>query len=103
MTPAVAVDWDGTLVHGDTWLPGAERALLGLRRSRYEIIVHTVRAGWPQGREQIAAKLDSLGFRENEVRIEAKPDALCYIDNRGYRFTGDWQDALRHLASLEAK
>jgi hypothetical protein len=97
----VAVDWDHTLVEGGDWLPGAERALIGLRRGRYRIIVHSSRATYDQGRQEIAAKLSSIGFHENEVRIEPKPEAILYIDDRAYRFDGDWPAALRHLRSLE--
>ena len=99
----VAIDWDHTLVQDGGWLPGAERALLGLRRHRYRLVIHSSRARFPEGKVEIAAKLASLGFREGEVEIEAKPDAIVYIDDRGYRFTGDWAAALRHLRALEGR
>jgi len=97
---AVAIDWDDTLVTNGDWLPGAERALIGLRRARYEIIIHSCRAAWPEGRAEIEAKLASA--RLSGLRLEAKPDALAYIDNRAIHFD-DWVTVLRQLRTMEAR
>jgi len=99
----VAIDWDHTLVENGDWLPGAERALLGLRRHGYRLAIHSSRALHPEGKVQIAGKLGTLGFREGEVEIMAKPNAIVYIDDRGYRFAGDWAAALRHIRTLEGR
>jgi len=104
----VAIDWDDTLVGSSKhpkgrWLPGAPAALLGLRRARYELVIHSCRAGWPEGRDEIAAMLATIGFRGGELRIEPKPEALCYGDDRAIPFTGDWTTALKQIRALEAK
>ena len=94
--PAVAIDYDGTLVdeHG-VINSGALTALKAFRRMGLTIIVYSSRASHPEGREKIAQTLERRGFPESEkLRIEPKPEALIYIDDRGHRFAG-WSDAIR--------
>ncbi len=91
MKLTIALDWDGTIVdkQGD-WTPGAEQALRALLTRGHTVIVHSSRANWQGGIDQIAAKLGVLAQR---VAIYPKPQADCYFDNRGHKFT-DWSDVL---------
>lgn len=95
--PAVCVDFDHTLVHDGEWLPGALRSLKDLRSLGLTIIVYSTKANRPAGREEIAAALAHRGFPESDrLRIEPKPEALIYVDDRGHRFT-DWHSAMRAI------
>lgn len=96
MTRIVAVDYDGTLVDTDgEWLPDARNALRAIRRMGHEVVVHSSRANWDGGREQIRAKLETAMFKD--VRIEPKLDAFRYVDNLAIPYAGDWYRVLRQL------
>lgn len=94
----IACDWDNTLVDSDgEWLDGAVLFLRRLRRRGYSPFIHSCRANWPGGRDQIAAKLATSGFKD--MRIEPKPAALRYVDDLNVLFDGDYQavfDAVTH-------
>lgn len=97
--PTVCIDFDDTLVgykkYGTPgeWLPGACAALRFFRKKRYTIVIHSCRAQWPEGRAAIVAKMKEIGFNESgRFRIEEKPLAVCYIDDRAREFKGDWSD-----------
>jgi len=107
----IAVDWDGTLVDPKTqaWLPGAKVALHQLLSQHRHVIIHTSRANWLEGRVSVESKLaeavarpweTSLGER---LKIEPKPNADVYVDDRAIRFTGNWLAALRQINLLEEK
>lgn len=93
----IAVDWDDTLVDAKTqeWLPGAREALKALRRRGHKLLILSARASWDGGRDQIAAKLASVGIRD--VAIHAKPTADLFIDDRAIEFHGDWSQVLRRI------
>lgn len=95
----VAVDWDGTLVDPITqnWLPGAQQALQAMLTRGYRVTIHSSRANWDGGIEQIADKLAGYAHR---VTIQPKPEANIYIDDRALRFNGDWEPILTTLRQL---
>lgn len=102
----VAVDWDDTLVDAKTqqWLPGAEQALQRLLGQFGTVIIHTSRASWPAGRNQIETKLGetvSQAIIGSRVTIEPKPLADVYIDDKAVRFDG-WEAALGEVRRLES-
>ena len=89
-------DWDDTLVdaHSQQWLDGAERTLRHLYLRGHTLTVMSARAGFPAGRQQIEDKLAQLGL---ELEVYAKPQADLYIDDRAYRFDGDWDALTRRI------
>lgn len=99
---AICVDWDGTLVDGQTqeWLPGAQQALRELLSMYRTVIVHTCRANWPEGRAQVEAKLAAAHFYD--LQIVAKPQADFYIDDQAIRFEG-WPQTLAPLRAARSQ
>ena len=96
MTRIVAVDYDGTLVDRDgEWLPLARDALRAIRRMGFEVVIHSSRANWEGGVEQIRQKLATATFKD--VRVEPKLDAFRYVDNLAVPYTGDWHQVVREL------
>lgn len=63
----------------------------------YEVVVCSARAGNEGGKEAIEASLARLGFPPMVVSNVKLPAAL-YIDDRGFRFTGDFAAVEAHLA-----
>lgn len=97
MARPLAVDWDDTLVDAQTqeWLPGARTAIIQLRIRGYEPFIHTCRANWPEGLASIEAK---LAAERLSIRVEAKPYADFYIDDKAVPILdGDWQAVLRSV------
>lgn len=96
--PTVAIDWDDTLVgykkYGEpgAWLPGAPRLLRKLRSEGYAVTINSCRANWPEGRVEIETKLATIGLGlSSRLKIaEGKPLAVVYVDDRAFRFRGDW-------------
>ncbi len=97
-----ALDWDGVLVDPKTqdWLPGAKQAISSLLMGKRKVVIHSCRVLWPDGLTQIQSKLREAGFI-GHVDIHTgpgKPGADLYVDDRALRFTGDWNEVLRHPA-----
>lgn len=100
----VAVDFDG-VIHSyespwrghqcidDEPVPGAIDALNRLVED-FEVVIFTTRGGIPEGRSAVSAYIERHGGPADLVVTDKKPAALVYIDDRGYRFTGDnWPTA----------
>lgn len=88
------MDWDGTLVdENQDWLPGALDALRWLKRSKHKVIIHSCRANYKIGRQEIETKLAKhlLPFM-----VAGKPEADLYVDNRGLRFTR-WPEVIKEV------
>lgn len=95
----LALDWDGTLVdENQDWLPGALDALRWFQRGGHKIVVHSARANYEGGVEDIKAKLTKHRI---SAKVASKPDADLYIDNKGLRFTR-WPDVIREVRSAKA-
>lgn len=97
MIAKLCIDWDGTLVDtgSQEWLPGAQEALRALLKRGYKITIHSSRANWEGGMEQIRLV---LGKRlADQVELAGKPVADLYIDNLALTFAGDWTPILAQL------
>jgi hypothetical protein len=96
MSQTLALDWDDTLVGraSKQWQPEALRALKLLLRSGNTVIVHSCRLGWPQGRDEIVAKLREERLA-HLVRLEPKPYADFYVDDKAR--LPDWPALLREV------
>lgn len=90
----LAIDWDGTLVDTDQkWLDGARDALRFLV-VRHKVLIHSCRANWDGGEQEIRQRLGPLN---GQVEIAGKPIADVYIDNQAMRFDGNWPAVLAAL------
>lgn len=106
------VDFDGTMY---PWgylfsypepLPGAVEALQRLRMAGYTLVVFTSRLSprWlatvGQTREQHITYIKEICFRDGIVIADVtceKIPAQIYIDDRAYRFDGDWNDVVTKI------
>lgn len=98
MRETVCVDFDGVLAQYDGWKgeetlgkpnPGAVGFVKDLIEEGYEVAIHTTR---DCGRIQEWLQLWSLDH-PSVYPTREKPPALIYIDDRGYRFNGDFHAA----------
>lgn len=89
----IAIDLDHTLVEGKLAIPGAKDAINLFREYGHKIIIHTCNSvKWA---EQVLndndIRFDYIWNEDSSNRYKScKPIADIYIDDRGYRFLGDW-------------
>jgi hypothetical protein len=67
-------------------------AIARLRRS-FRVVIYSTRCRSKSGRNAIRKWLNQHGIEVDDV-CEHKPPAMVYLDDRGIRFTGDWDEAL---------
>ena len=85
---SIGIDFDHTIVNGDTPLPGARDALIRLKDLGYHIIIHSCNdAMW------IATVLRAHDIPydlvwDSELN-RGKPICAAYVDDRGVGFDGD--------------
>jgi hypothetical protein len=95
----VAIDFDGVLNEYPGWLtdlgrtrqpvPGARAFVQRLLAEGFRVVIFTCR-----DYREVRAWLAHYGFPEGALHVtDKKPVAMCYIDDRGYRFEGDWDAA----------
>lgn len=97
----VCVDFDGVLNTYTGWQgekelfkprPGA-REFLEKLSAKYTVRIHTIRNAVP-----VRDWLKKHGMIDLVESIgSVKPHAIAYIDDRGVRFEGDYEDALRQV------
>ncbi len=108
MTYSIAVDFDGVLnsyasgfqgntLFPDPPVPGAIEWLEEMAK-HFKVIIHSARLSDDEGDWDWAALHNMRKWLEfngvsgvtmNRLDFAQKPKALVYIDDRGYRFTGD--------------
>ena len=93
----IAIDLDGTIVNKDKPLEGAREAINLLREHGHKVVINSCnRLEW------IIKVLDNNDIRYDAVYGEgsAKPVADLYVDDRGYRFKGDWVNEVNDILAL---
>lgn len=107
----VCLDFDGVLhaytspwtradVIPDPPVPGAQKFCRALVSSGWDVVVFSTRAAEPTGLLAMESWLDDNGFPP-EVRVAppgGKPHAQVYIDDRAYRFEGDFREAFHFIS-----
>lgn len=83
-------------------MPGAVEALRTLTMGKKKIVIHSCRSLYPEGYTRIQEKITEIGLHcyphlEFWAK-EGKPIADLYVDDKGFRFEGDWGAVLRHPA-----
>lgn len=104
----IALDFDG-VIHSykngwtgptpeDPPVDGALSFIEFLQGEGYEVVLFSSRAKTKEGKEGTAKYLEKHNFPKLKVYYE-KPEALLYIDDRGFRFTGDFGEAKEFINS----
>ena len=93
--------WTGPVPEDDP-VPGAQGFVRAVQERGYEVLVVTTRAATRAGREGTEFWLLQHGFPVLPVRSD-KPPAVLYVDDRAFRFDGDFQAVLRFLDSAGGK
>lgn len=84
--------WCGETVIPDPPIHGAREAIQRLRE-HFRVVVHSARTASDAGCEAVRIWLDKHQIPVDEV-CRFKPPASVYLDDRGIRFTGDWNQAV---------
>ena len=96
----IAIDLDGTLAEYSGWMgediigdpkPGAAAACKTFHNQGLEIIIFSVRARTLAGYRSIKKWLEEHEFCYDMIS-HVKYPAMLYIDDRGLRFTGSWNN-----------
>jgi len=107
-TPTIAVDFDGTICHYDTWegpgwvgdpIPGALRFLRTLKARGYDIWIFSARAVDPEGFGAIHKWLVQHGVRDivEGITHEKQYRFWYFVDDRAIHFDGDYEAVLARL------
>ncbi len=100
MPKTVAIDFDGVLAQYDGWkgeehlgepMAGAREFCQRVLDAGYRIAIHTTRK--PLQVEEWWKEHHFPATKEVMIPLTTKPTAVVYIDDRAYRFTGNWQAA----------
>lgn len=81
-------------------MPGAVEAIQGLKRAGHTIIIFPVWANTEVKRRAIVDWLNYFKVPFDDV-TSTKPDADCYIDDRGYKFE-NWKDTVDFITITQA-
>jgi phosphoglycolate phosphatase-like HAD superfamily hydrolase len=118
-TKTIIVDFDGTIAEYHGWINGGEigkptngvrEALRKLKDNGYKIIIQTTRTNISFRNEKDAVlefdrvskwlKVNKIPY--DEICLEkGKPIAMFYIDDRGIRFNGNWEEITKFILGVE--
>jgi hypothetical protein len=93
----IAIDFDHTLVELDKPLEGAREAVNIFRELGHKVIIHSCNS-----ERWIKQVLGNNDIRYDKICGEntPKPIADIYIDDKGYRFGGNWAYTSRDVVAL---
>lgn len=103
----IVLDFDGCIHHytsGYTGIvpkdppsPGALEFVRWLREKKFTIVVLSARIRDDKGRQEIENWLIEHNFPDGIIVTNIKPPAVLYVDDRGWRFDGDWNEVKSFL------
>ncbi len=105
----IAVDFDGVLhsyrgwsgaVPKDPPVPGAQDFLNHIMSLGFKVVIFSCRAEENEGRTGIIQWLKDNNFPDVPV-TDVKPQAELYVDDRGYRFNGDFRAVLELIKNQD--
>lgn len=101
----IALDFDGVLHSYKTWdgdipknspVDGALSFVNDLVDMGYEVVIFSSRAKNETGKKGISDWLEKHDFPKLKVHHD-KPAAELYVDDRGYRFDGDFSEVRKFI------
>lgn len=114
----IAFDFDGVLAEYNGWrgadvlgdpIPGAKECVNNLRKQGYSVVVFSVRPAWRlrDWAERWGFEFDGYNnspqaMKDGEER-SGKVIADLYVDDRAFRFTGDWKEVAEAAITLTDK
>lgn len=106
MRETVAIDFDNTLYQpsaGDSMfrlfgkpMPGAVEFVRRLLQEEFQVVIFTLRAGNYESSLAASEWLLGNGFPVLNI-TNVKPPAAMYLDDKGWRFTGSFDEPLAEL------
>jgi len=107
MGKTVCIDFDDTLCKSDGEpVEGSFEALRGFKQAGYTILIFSARLNpelWGElikfRSTEISDWLEQYNMPYDNI-VSHKPPADVYIDNKGYRFEGDWKKAFKEILEL---
>ena len=111
----ICIDFDGVIHdYSQGWqgvdvfnkiIEGADKATFLLKAKGWTIIIYTTRNDTPALREFLDAnkiRFDYINYNPNQPKgsENGKIIADVYLDDRGIRFDGDWQEAINAILNF---
>ncbi|MDP6542405.1 MAG: HAD hydrolase family protein [Phycisphaerae bacterium] len=107
MSITLCIDFDDTIIgRNNEPLDGVRNALQRFKNKGWEIIISSARLDPVLWGEQLQFRVDDIVrmLREHEIPFDKvvthKPAADIYIDDKGFRFEGNWDTAERLINQL---
>lgn len=92
--------WKGTTIIPDPVVPGIKLVIDTLRSEGYHVVVVSSRCSHPEGISAIRKYLSDNDIVVDDI-MSGKPPALCYIDDRAIRFTGQTDTLLDEIKNFK--
>lgn len=117
MEKTIVLDFDGVISKYNGWnggrigpiIEGTIEALHKLRRMGFKLVIQTCRTHPRWGNKdfqirylQIIRWLNTYNVPYDEIDVFGKTIGEYYIDDRGIRFEGNWNDVITKINELES-